>query len=300
MNRRSRFFDSFDQTVKRGLDILISLVLLIILSPIFLLLAIAIKVDSRGPVFYRAHRVGRHGKPLAVLKFRKMADGTLGSALTVSGDDRLTRVGRFLVEYKLDELPQLWNVLRGDMSIVGPRPEDRVFVELQAEPYANEILLVRPGITGLTQLAFAHEGRVLKADDRERDYRERLLPLKVALDRLYVARRSLVMDACVLGWTMVAVALDKEITVHRETGQLSLRRRPPVADAAASELTPVVLAVPASNGGAPESNGQVYQNGNTPHADESSFDETAHRARGLRPGHRPRRPGAGGSRGDRP
>jgi len=99
-------------------------------------------------------------------------------------------------------------------------------VDLQAEHYANEILRVRPGITGLTQLAFAHEGRVLDAGDCERDYRERLLPPKVALDRLYVARRSLVMDVCVLAWTMVAIALDREIAVHRESGRLGLRRRP--------------------------------------------------------------------------
>lgn len=215
-----------DEAAKRGLDITLSLLLLVVLTPLFLVLAIAIKLESRGPVFYRAHRVGRHGRPLAVLKFRKMADGACGPALTVSGDERLTRVGRFLAEYKLDELPQLWNVLRGGMSMVGPRPEDGKFVELQAEHYAQEILRVRPGITGLTQLAFAHEGRVLDADDRERDYRERLLPLKVALDRLYVAQRSLVMDVCVLAWTLVAIAFDREIAVHRETGQLNLRRRP--------------------------------------------------------------------------
>ncbi len=285
-DHRSRFFDSLDETVKRALDILISLLLLIILAPVFLAVAIAIKVESRGPVFYRAIRVGRHGKPLAVLKFRKMADGTLGSALTVSGDDRLTRVGRFLAEYKLDELPQLWNVLRGDMSIVGPRPEAQVFVELQAEPYAKEILMVRPGMTGLTQLAFAHEGRLLEPTDRERDYRERLLPLKVALDRLYVARRSLLMDVCVLGWTLVAVALDKEITVHRETGRLSLRRRPapvrptPAAapvEAHANGHAPVVLAAHELNGnsnGNGNANGNGHRNGNTPHADGSSDEGT--------------------------
>lgn len=281
-SRRSRFLDRFDDTVKRALDILISALLLIVLSPVFLVVAIAIKVESRGPVFYRANRVGRHGRPLAVLKFRKMADGTLGSALTVSGDDRLTRVGRFLAEYKLDELPQLWNVLRGDMSIVGPRPEAKVFVELQAEPYAREILMVRPGMTGLTQLAFAHEGRLLEPNDRERDYRERLLPLKVALDRLYVARRSLMMDACVLGWTVVAVALDKEITVHRETGRLSLRRRPapagpapaaaPVAEQPSGQAT-IVLAAHDQNGNA-ALNGNGHRNGDAPHAGESAGDET--------------------------
>lgn len=278
-NRGSRFLDGLDETVKRGLDILISLLLLIVLSPVFVAVAIAIKVESKGPVFYRANRVGRHGKPLAVLKFRKMADGTLGSALTVSGDDRLTRVGRFLAEYKLDELPQLWNVLRGDMSIVGPRPEAKVFVELQAEPYTREILMVRPGMTGLTQLAFAHEGRLLEPNDRERDYRERLLPLKVALDRLYVARRSLMMDASVLGWTVVAVALDKEITVHRETGRLSLRRRPVASGPAiadpvavpADQATVVLAADDASLHGSLNGNG--HRNGDAPHAGDATGDD---------------------------
>lgn len=223
--RRAGATEALDRAAKRALDIVLSLFLLIVLSPLCLALAAAIKLESRGPVFYRAHRVGRYGKPLAVLKFRKMTDGARGSALTVSADDRLTRVGRFLAEYKLDELPQLWNVLRGQMSMVGPRPEDRKFVELHADHYANEILSVRPGITGLTQLAFAHEGRLLDTVDREKDYRERLLPLKVALDRLYVERRTLRMDVCVLAWTLVAM-LDRDIAVHRDTGRLCLRRRP--------------------------------------------------------------------------
>ena len=223
--RRARFVDALDGAAKRALDIVLSLFLLIVLSPLCLVLAVAIKLESRGPLFYRAHRVGRYGRPLAVLKFRKMTDGANGPALTVSADERLTRVGRFLAEYKLDELPQLWNVLRGQMSMVGPRPEDAKFVQLQAHHYTNEILRVRPGITGLTQLAFAHEGRLLDTVDRERDYCERLLPLKVALDRLYVARRTLPMDICVLAWTLVAM-LDRDIAVHRDTGRLCLRRRP--------------------------------------------------------------------------
>ena len=222
---RTRSVEALDRTAKRAIDIAVALALLVVLSPLCIGLAIAIKLDSRGPVFYRAHRVGRFGQPVAVLKFRKMADGAQGPALTVSADERLTRVGRFLAEHKLDELPQLLNVVRGDMSLVGPRPEDRTFVELHAEDYANEILTVRPGITGLTQLAFAHEGRVLHADDRERDYRERLLPLKVELDRLYVAKRSVAMDLSVLAWTTVAIVLDRDVAVHRETGRLGLRRR---------------------------------------------------------------------------
>ena len=221
--------------VKRGLDIAVSAVLLLVLAPVFAVIAIAIKVDGRGPVFYRAQRVGRNGRPLAVLKFRKMVDGARGSALTVSGDNRLTPVGRFLTEHKLDEMPQLWNVLRGGMSFIGPRPEDGKFVDLFPEEYANEILRVRPGITGLTQLAFAHESRLLDASDRERDYRERLLPGKVELDRLYVAKRSLLMDARIFLWTVFAIASGRDIAVNRRTGHVGIRRRTtdvaPVADA---------------------------------------------------------------------
>jgi lipopolysaccharide/colanic/teichoic acid biosynthesis glycosyltransferase len=210
---------------KRALDIVVSAVLLFVLLPVFAVITLAIKLESRGPVFYRAQRVGRNGRPLAVLKFRKMVDGAHGSALTVDNDDRLTRVGHFLTEKKLDEMPQLWNVLRGGMSFIGPRPEDRKFVDLYPEEYANEILRVRPGITGLTQLAFTHEGRLLDVADREQYYREHLLPGKVALDRLYVEKRSLFMDARIFFWTVGALALDREVAVDRRTGHLGVRRR---------------------------------------------------------------------------
>lgn len=214
------------ELAKRAVDVALSLPLLLVLVPLFLAIAIAIKVESRGPLFYRALRVGRFGKPLAVLKFRKMFDGARGSALTISRDDRLTRVGRFLAEYKLDEIPQLWNVLRGQMSLVGPRPEDQRFVALYPAEYDAEILQVRPGITGITQLAFAHESRLLATDDRERDYRERLLPRKIDLDRLYVRQRSLLMDLRIIVWTAVAIALGRDVAVNRETGRLAVRRRP--------------------------------------------------------------------------
>jgi lipopolysaccharide/colanic/teichoic acid biosynthesis glycosyltransferase len=210
---------------KRAVDLALALVLLVVLLPVIVGIACAIKIESRGPIFYRATRVGRFGKPLAVLKFRKMYDGARGSALTISRDDRFTRVGRFLTEYRLDEIPQLWNVLRGQMSLVGPRPEDRKFVEAYSQEFAP-ILEVRPGITGLTQLAFAHEGRLLATDDRERDYRERLLPRKIEVDCLYVERRSLVMDLRIIAWTGVAVALGRDVAVHRDTGRLCVRRRP--------------------------------------------------------------------------
>lgn len=211
---------------KRAVDIALSLALLLVLIPLILVIATVIKIESRGPVFYRARRVGRFGKPLAVLKFRKMLDGACGSALTITNDDRLTRVGRFLAESKLDEIPQLWNVLRGQMSLVGPRPEDRKFVDLYPAEYEGEILQVRPGITGLTQLAFAREGQLLAAEDRERDYRERLLPRKIDLDRVYVRRRSLLLDLRIIVWTAVTIGLGRDVAVNRASGRLGVRRRP--------------------------------------------------------------------------
>jgi lipopolysaccharide/colanic/teichoic acid biosynthesis glycosyltransferase len=170
-----------------------------------------------------------------MLKFRKMRDGAPGAAVTLSTDDRFTSVGRVLARTKLDELPQLWNVLKGEMTLVGPRPEDPQFVALHSEDYAS-ILTVKPGVTGFCQLAFAKEGDILDPADRIRDYVGRLLPQKVALDLLYVTRRSLLLDLGILAWTSVAVLARRDIAVNRSTGTLGLRRRPleePVAVPAA-------------------------------------------------------------------
>jgi lipopolysaccharide/colanic/teichoic acid biosynthesis glycosyltransferase len=157
-----------------------------------------------------------------MLKFRKMRNGVSGPPLTAAQDDRFTRIGRFLANTKLDEIPQLWNVLRGGMGLVGPRPEDPTFVDLHREQFA-EILDVRPGITGLSQLAFANEAEILAVEDRLNDYVERILPQKMRLDRLYVERRSLRMDLRILAWTVVAVGFRKDAAVHRETGRLTVR-----------------------------------------------------------------------------
>ena len=138
-------------------------------------------------------------------------------------------MGRFLSLTKLDELPQLWNVIRGEMSLVGPRPEDPKFVALHPTEY-DEILQVTPGITGLCQLAFAREGELLASDDRVDAYVEYLLPQKVQLDVLYASRRTLAMDLRILVWTAVAVVLRREVAVGRETGRLSVRRRPVAAE----------------------------------------------------------------------
>jgi lipopolysaccharide/colanic/teichoic acid biosynthesis glycosyltransferase len=207
---------------KRLLDVTISAVALVALSPIIVLVALAVRLDSRGPVFFRCTRVGQGGRHLAMLKFRKMRDGVSGPPLTAANDARFTRIGRFLAKSKLDEIPQLWNVLRGGMSLVGPRPEDPKIVGLHREQYA-EIVRVRPGITGLSQLAFASEAEILAVDDRLHDYLERILPQKMRLDRLYVERHSLRMDLRILAWTLATVVLRKHASVHRGTGRLTVR-----------------------------------------------------------------------------
>jgi lipopolysaccharide/colanic/teichoic acid biosynthesis glycosyltransferase/dTDP-glucose pyrophosphorylase len=213
----------------------VAFVLLVVLLPAFALLALAIKLDSRGSVVYGCRRIGKGGRAFTMLKFRKMRLHANGPMLTLGTDARFTRIGRFLAASKLDELPQLWNVLRGEMSLVGPRPEDPEFVALLPSEY-GVILRVRPGITGLTQLAFAKESRILDPDDRVGDYVRRLLPQKASIDRLYVDTRTFAMDLRILVWTVVAVLLRRDVAVHRATGALGVRRRPVVDEAASVEV----------------------------------------------------------------
>ena len=212
---------------KRLLDVFAASALLLVLLPLILIVAVAIKLDSRGPAFYRCRRIGFRGREFGMLKFRKMTDDAAGGALTAPDDDRFTRLGRLLAKTKLDEIPQLWNVLKGEMSLVGPRPEDPGFVELRPGEYAD-ILEVKPGITGLSQLAFARESEILDPNDRHGHYVNKLLPAKARIDRLYASRRSLWMDLRILFWTAATVLLRLNVAVHRETGRLT-RRRPRVA-----------------------------------------------------------------------
>jgi lipopolysaccharide/colanic/teichoic acid biosynthesis glycosyltransferase len=206
-------------------DLVVAAVLLAILAVPILIIAGLIRLDSRGPGFYRCRRIGWRGREFRMLKFRKMRDDAAGPALTAVEDERFTRIGRFLANSKLDELPQLWNVLTGEMSLVGPRPEDPSFVEEQALAY-ERIFQVRPGITGLSQLAFAKESEVLDPDDPVEHYVTNLLPQKVLLDQLYAARRTLAMDLRILFWTAAAVLLRRSVAVHRGTGKMNVRRRP--------------------------------------------------------------------------
>jgi lipopolysaccharide/colanic/teichoic acid biosynthesis glycosyltransferase len=211
--------------VSRVLDVALACVALLLLSPLIAVLALAIKVESPGPVLYRCRRVGLGGREFLMFKFRKMHAAVTGPALTATDDERFTRLGRFLARTRLDEIPQLWNVVVGDMSLVGPRPEDPSFVALRFPDYEG-ILQVRPGITGLTQLAFLRESEFLDAGDPVGDYVRRLLPQKIEIDRLYVARQSVAMDLRILGWTALAALSRSEVAIHRATGRITFRRRP--------------------------------------------------------------------------
>jgi lipopolysaccharide/colanic/teichoic acid biosynthesis glycosyltransferase len=220
---------SWRPAVKRGLDVTIAAIALGVMLVPLALIAVAIKLDSRGPVFYRVTRVGHRGRTLRMLKFRKMRHNAIGIPLTAASDPRLTRLGRVLARTRLDELPQLWDVLRGRMSIVGPRPEDPIFVAINAEAYEH-ILTVKPGMTGLSQLAFVQEHKILDEHDLVADYVRRILPQKIVLDTLYADAYRVRMDLAVLGWTVAATVLRRPVAVHRTTGKLNVRRRAQPAD----------------------------------------------------------------------
>ena len=193
--------------LKRTFDLIVSLLALIVLSPLFALIAALVKLDSPGPAFYRAERIGQGGRPFRMYKFRTMVVGAdrAGPAITCRDDPRITRLGRLLRRTKLDELPQLLNVLRGEMSLVGPRPEAPRYVALYS-PQQREVLKVRPGIAGLAQLAYIHEEELLDPANPDRDYVAVLLPCKLALDLEYVNRRSFLLDLKILLWTALTLA----------------------------------------------------------------------------------------------
>ena len=199
--------DSADQ-VKRAFDIVVSGSLLLVLSPVIAVVAAAIAAERTGPVFFTQDRIGLHGKPFRIHKFRSMRASSGGPEVTTAGDARVTRVGALLRKSKLDELPQLFDVLVGTMSLVGPRPEVARYVELWPEAERELILSVRPGITDPASIAFRNESELLaEASDPELYYREVLLPQKVAMYAEYVRTRSLLGDLRVLiatAWAVVA------------------------------------------------------------------------------------------------
>jgi lipopolysaccharide/colanic/teichoic acid biosynthesis glycosyltransferase len=184
---------------KRCMDVVVAVVVLALTAPLLVLIAAVVKLTSAGPVLHRAQRVGRGGRPFLLLKFRSMrADAAAtGPGITRRGDDRITAVGRVLRRTKLDELPQLVNVLKGEMSLVGPRPEDARFVAL----YSGEqrrVLAVRPGITSAASIQHRNEEEHLVGTDWEKHYVEVIMPRKLALDLESVEHPSLLRDLRVL------------------------------------------------------------------------------------------------------
>ena len=221
---RSSTREALNGAAIRAFDFVVALLLLAILLPLMVLVAIAVCVDSAGPAFFRCERVGHRGQRLRMLKIRKMCDHAGGPALTTEEDGRFTRIGAVLTRLRIDEIPQLLHVLGGSMSLVGPRPEAPEFVDLHPRDY-EEILEVPPGITGLSQLAFCEERRILDPERPVEDYVSRLLPAKVALDKLYADRRSMSFNLRVLYWTVAAVICRRPIAVHRDSGKMNIRRR---------------------------------------------------------------------------
>jgi len=188
-------------------DRLVALVALVVLSPVLLVIAACVRLGSRGPVVFRQVRVGQHGRPFEVLKFRTMVVGAdrMSANISPDGDPRVTPVGGFLRRWYLDELPQLVNVLRGDMCLVGPRPETPEYVALYT-PEERRVLSVRPGLAGPSTLGFMDEAsRLAEADDPTTHYRDVLLHERVRLDLQYLERRSLVYDLRLLLRQVLAI-----------------------------------------------------------------------------------------------
>jgi lipopolysaccharide/colanic/teichoic acid biosynthesis glycosyltransferase len=191
--------------VKRVMDVVLGTIGLVMAAPILAWAAVAMRLSGdRGPFLYRARRMGEGGELFTILKVRTMTTDRSGSKLTLAGDPRVTKVGRTLRRYRLDELPQLVNVVRGEMSLVGPRPEDPAYVDL-SDPLHRRVFSAKPGITGLAQLAYRDEATLLGGSDAEQRYRDEILPAKLRLDAEYLDRRSTLLDLQILARTVAAV-----------------------------------------------------------------------------------------------
>jgi lipopolysaccharide/colanic/teichoic acid biosynthesis glycosyltransferase len=199
---------------KRLLDLVVASVGLILLAPVLLVAGILIRLGSSGPVFYRGNRIGKDARPFRMFKFRTMVVNAdqMGSALTHGGDPRVTQVGRILRKWKIDEIPQLINVVRGEMSLVGPRPESPGYVQ-HYTPAQRQVLQVKPGMTGPTQVQFRHEETLLsRYTDREEAYIKTIMPQKLALDLEYIKDHCFLSDLALIVQTFRAVFLADQVT----------------------------------------------------------------------------------------
>lgn len=193
--------------MKRLLDILSSSIVLLVLLPVWLVIALLIVMESKGGVFYKQVRVGKDNRDFFLYKFRTMRVGSDKKGLLTVGerDNRITRVGYFLRKYKIDEFPQLLNVIKGDMSIVGPRPEVRKYVDLYT-PEQMKVLSVRPGLTDLASIKYVHENEVLAASyNPEQTYIDEVMPAKLDLNLQYIATQSLMGDIRLIFNTFLAI-----------------------------------------------------------------------------------------------
>ena len=193
---------------KRLLDIFVSFFGLLLLSPLLLVLAVWIKLDSKGPVFYRGIRIGKDGKVFKMFKFRTMVENAeeIGGPSTAADDSRLTKIGNFLKKYQFDEIPQLINVLRGEMSLVGPRPEVKIYVDMMTDEERKVILSIKPGMTDLASLWNFHESEILKgAADPEKAYMEKIRPKKIQLQLEYVKNHSFMLDLKIIFKTILRI-----------------------------------------------------------------------------------------------
>ncbi len=192
--------------MKRAFDAFCSAIALVLLAPLLLLIGIVVAAESRGGAFYHQERIGRHGAPFRLHKFRSMQVHREGAQVTLgTSDPRITSVGRVLRKYKLDELPQLWNVVKGDMSLVGPRPEVAKYVALYTDEM-REVLTIRPGLTDPASIAGFDEGERLEAaDDPEQHYREVILPEKVAQQLAYVRSATFGSDIRIIARTLLRI-----------------------------------------------------------------------------------------------
>ncbi|MBI5055373.1 MAG: sugar transferase [Nitrospirae bacterium] len=202
--------------MKRLFDIFFSLIGLLMLLPVFMVMAILIKLDSPGPVFFKQERMGRNFRPFFIYKFRSMVNDAhkKGLQITAGGDARVTRSGWVLRKTKIDELPQLINVLKGEMSFVGPRPEVKKYVDLYKDDY-NDILRVRPGITDISSIVYRDEEGVLQNQDNpEEYYKSVLLPEKLKLAKKYVAKSSFFYDLRLILLTIFKIIFPADKTAR--------------------------------------------------------------------------------------